>query len=129
MQQGQALYEGGQFVEGVQLLKKAASEFKATNDILNEAITLSNLSLNYQQLGQWVEATEAIAQSIKLLQTLKDSDSSQEQSQIFAQALDVRGGLELAQGQTEVALSTWQETAKIYQRLDDISALIRNHIN
>ena len=129
VQQGQALYEGGQFVEGVQLLKKAASEFKATNDILNEAITLSNLSLNYQQLGQWVEATEAIAQSIKLLQTLKDSDSSQKQSQIFAQALDVRGGLESAQGQTEVALSTWQEAAKIYQRLDDISALIRNHIN
>ncbi|MDF5738475.1 MULTISPECIES: CHAT domain-containing protein [unclassified Nostoc] len=129
MQQSQALYEAGQFVEGVQLLKKAAGEFKASNDLLNEAITLSNLSLAYQQLGQWQEATEAIAQSIKLLQTLKDSDSSQDQSQIFAQALDVRGGLELAQGQTEVALSTWQEAAKIYQHLNDISALIRNRIN
>lgn len=129
VQQSQALYEAGQFVEGVQLLKKAAGEFKASNDLLNEAITLSNLSLAYQQLGQWQEATEAIAQSIKLLQTLKDSDSSQDQSQIFAQALDVRGGLELAQGQTEVALSTWQEAAKIYQHLNDISALIRNRIN
>ncbi|MEH2411450.1 CHAT domain-containing protein [Nostoc sp.] len=129
VQQSQALYEEGQFVEEVQLLKKAAGEFKATNDILNEAITLSNLSLAYQQLGQWLEATEAIAQSIKLLQTLKDSGSSQEQSQIFAQTLDVRGGLELAQGQTEAALGTWQEAAKIYQHLDDISALIRNHIN
>ncbi|MEH2295598.1 CHAT domain-containing protein [Nostoc sp.] len=129
MQQSQALYEKGQFVEEVQLLKKAAGEFKATNDVLNEAITLSNLSLAYQQLGQWLEATEAIAQSIKLLQTLKDSGSSQEQSQIFAQTLDVRGGLELARGQTEAALGTWQEVAKIYQHLDDISALIRNHIN
>lgn len=129
VQQSQALYEKGQFVEEVQLLKKAAGEFKATNDVLNEAITLSNLSLAYQQLGQWLEATEAIAQSIKLLQTLKDSGSSQEQSQIFAQTLDVRGGLELARGQTEAALGTWQEVAKIYQHLDDISALIRNHIN
>ncbi|WP_334827519.1 CHAT domain-containing protein [Nostoc sp.] len=129
VQQSQALYEAGQFVEGVQLLKKAVAEFKATNDVLNEAIALSNISLAYQQLGQWLEATEAIAQSLKLLQTLKDSGSSQEQSQIFAQALDVRGGLELARGQTEAALGTWQEAAKIYQYLDDISALIRNHIN
>ena len=129
VQQSQALYEGGQFVEAVQLLKKAADEFKATNDPLNEAIALTNLSLAYQQLGQWLEANQTISQTIKLLQTLKDSDSSQEQSQIFAQALDVRGGLELAQGQTEVALSTWQSAAKIYQHLDDISALIRNHIN
>ncbi|WP_334851363.1 CHAT domain-containing protein [Nostoc sp.] len=125
VQQSQALYEAGQFVEGVQLLKKAVAEFKATNDVLNEAIALSNLSLAYQQLGKWQEATEAITQSIKILQTLKDVNSSQ----IFAQALDVRGGLELAQGQTEAALSTWQEAAKIYQRLDDISALIRDRVN
>ncbi|WP_414572340.1 CHAT domain-containing protein [Nostoc sp. CCY 9925] len=129
MQQSQALYEAGQFMEAVQLLKKAASEFKANNDVLNEAISLSNLSLAYQKLGKWQEATEAIAQSIKLLHTLKDSESSQEKSQIFAQALDVQGGLELARGQTEAALSTWQEAAKIYQQLDDTSALIRNRIN
>ncbi|WP_214441163.1 CHAT domain-containing protein [Atlanticothrix silvestris] len=129
VQKSQALYEAGQLMEAVQLLKKAANEFKANNDVLNEAITLSNLSLVYQQLGQWQEAIEAIAQSIKLLQTLKNSDSSQQQSQIFAQALDVKGGLELAQGQTEAALSTWQEAAKIYQQLNDTLALIRNRIN
>ncbi len=129
VQQSQALYEAGQFMETVQILKKAANEFKANNDELNEAIALSNLSLAYQQLGQWQEATEAIAQSIKLLQTLKNSNSSQAKSQIFGQALDVKGGLELAQGQTEAALSTWQQAAKIYQQLDDTSALIRNRIN
>ncbi|MBE9001540.1 CHAT domain-containing protein [Nostoc sp. LEGE 12447] len=129
VQQSQALYEAGQFMEAVQLLKKAANEFKANNDVLNEAISLSNLSLAYQKLGKWQEATEAIAQSIKLLQTIKDSDSSQAQSQIFAQALDVQGNLELARGQTEAALGTWQEAAKIYQQLNDTSALIRNRIN
>ncbi|MDZ8262943.1 CHAT domain-containing protein [Nostoc sp. ChiQUE01b] len=125
VQQSQALYEAGQFVEGVELLKKAVAEFKAINDVLNEAIALSNLSLAYQQLGRWQEATEAITQSIKLLQTLKDANSSQ----VFAQALDVRGGLELAQGQTEAALNTWQSAAKIYQHLDDISALVRDRVN
>ncbi|MEH1990184.1 MULTISPECIES: CHAT domain-containing protein [unclassified Nostoc] len=129
VQQSQALYEVGQFMEAVQVLRKAANEFTANNDSLNEAITLSNLSLAYQKLGQWQEATEALTQSIKLLQTLKDFNSSQEQSQIFAQALDVQGNLELARGQTEAALGTWQEAAKIYQQLDDTSALIRNRIN
>ncbi|WGV26500.1 CHAT domain-containing protein [Halotia branconii] len=129
VQQSQALYEAGQFIEAVQLLEKAANEFKANNDALNEAIALSNLSLAYQKLGQWQEATEAIAQSIKLLQTLKPSDSSQEQAQILAQALDVKGGLELARGQTEAALGSWQEAVKIYQQLNDTSALIRDRIN
>jgi CHAT domain-containing protein len=129
VEQSQALYEAGQFVEAVQLLKKAAAEFKATNDNLNEAIALSNLSLAHQQLGQWQEAKETIAQSIQLLQTLEKSGSSQELAQIFAQALDVQGGLELARGQTEVALASWHSSAKIYQQLDDTSALIRNRIN
>ncbi|BAZ50059.1 tetratricopeptide TPR_4 [Nostoc sp. NIES-4103] len=129
VEQSQTFYEAGQFIEAVQLLKKAADEFKANHDTLNEAVALSNLSLAYQQLGQWQEATEAIAQSIKVLQTLKNSASSQEQWQLLAQALDVQGGLELRRGKTEAALGTWQEAAKIYQQLDDTSALLRNHIN
>ncbi|MEA5503928.1 CHAT domain-containing protein [Halotia wernerae UHCC 0503] len=129
VQQSQALYETGQLVEAVGLLKKAVVEFQGTNDKFNEAMALSNLSLAYQQLGQWQEATEAITQSINLLQTLKNPASDQEQAQIFAQALDVRGGLELAQGQTEAALGSWQEAAKVYQQLNDSLALIRNRIN
>ncbi|MBD2778918.1 CHAT domain-containing protein [Iningainema tapete] len=133
VQQSQALYEAGKFVEAVQLLKKAASEFKATNDKFNEAISLSNLSLAYQQLGQWQEATEAIAQSIKLLQALESSKQTSVEkatlAQIFAQAIEVQGGLELARGQTEAALGSWQQAAKIYQQLDDTPALIRNRIN
>ena len=135
MQQSQALYEVGKFLEAVQVLKKVATEFKATNDKFNEAIALSNLSLAYQQLGQWQKATEAITQSIQLLQTLENSAQQRASIvggtlfQIFAQALDVRGNLELARGQTEAALSTWQEGAKIYQQLDDKLALIRNRIN
>jgi CHAT domain-containing protein len=135
MQQSQALYEAGKFLEAVQVLKKVATEFKATNDKFNEAIALSNLSLAYQQLGQWQKATEAITQSIQLLQTLENSAQQRASVvggtlfQIFAQALDVRGNLELARGQTEAALSTWQEGAKIYQQLDDKLPLIRNRIN
>ncbi|NJM22313.1 MAG: CHAT domain-containing protein [Richelia sp. SM1_7_0] len=109
--------------------KTAILDFKANNHQLNQAIALSNLSLAYQQLGQWQQATEAITQSIQLLQTLENSSSSREIGQVFAQALEVRGKLELARGQIETALQTWQEAAKIYQQLNDTSALIQNRIN
>ena len=71
----------------------------------------------------------SVTQSIQLLQTLEKSGSSQQLAQVFAQTMEVRGSLELARGQTETALNTWQQAAKIYQQLDDTSALIRNRIN
>ncbi|MBE9214202.1 CHAT domain-containing protein [Plectonema cf. radiosum LEGE 06105] len=129
LEESQVLYESGRYLEAVEFLKTAILEFKANNHKLNQAIALSNLSLGYQQLGQWQQATEAITQSIQLLQTLGNSGSSLERSQVVAQAMEVRGKLELAQGQIETALQTWQEAAKIYQHLDDTSALIKNRIN
>ncbi|MEA5598460.1 CHAT domain-containing protein [Rivularia sp. UHCC 0363] len=129
LQESQVLYESGRYLEAVEFLKTAILDFKANNHQLNQAIALSNLSLGYQQLGQWQQATEAITQSIQLLQTLENSSSSREIAQVFAQAMEVRGKLELARGQIETALQTWQEAAKIYQQLDDTSALIKNRIN
>ncbi|MEB3216935.1 MAG: tetratricopeptide repeat protein [Nostocales cyanobacterium 94392] len=129
LQESQVLYESGRYLEAVESLKTAIIEFKANNHKLNQAIALSNLSLGYQQLGQWQQATEAITQSIQLLQTLENSSSSAERSQVFAQAMEVRGKLELTRRQIETALQTWQEAAKIYQQLDDTSALIQNRIN
>ena len=127
--QSQELYQAGKYLEAVQLLKIAANQFKNTNDKLNEAVALSNLSLGYQQLGEWQEATKTITQSIQLLQTLEKSGSSKQLAQVIAQTMEVRGGLELARGQTETALNTWQDAAKIYQQLDENSSLIRNRIN
>lgn len=122
LKESQELYQTEQYDRAIKILNQAIIEFKKNNDKLNEAIARSNLSLAYQQLGKWQEAQEAITQSIQILQTLENS------AQVFAQALDVRGGLELARGETEAALGTWQEAAQIYQQLDD-TALIQNRIN
>ncbi|MEM9926290.1 MAG: CHAT domain-containing protein, partial [Cyanobacteria bacterium P01_D01_bin.50] len=123
LKESQELYQEGQYDKAVQILNQAITEFKKNNDKLNEAIARSNLSLAYQRLGKWQEAQEAVTQSIEILRTLENS------AQVAARALDVRGGLELARGQTEAALGTWQEAAKIYQQLDDTFALIQNRIN
>ncbi|NJM71034.1 MAG: CHAT domain-containing protein [Scytonema sp. RU_4_4] len=126
VQQGKALYEAGRFAEAVKVLEQAAAAFRSTGDKLNQAMTLSNLSLVYQQLGQWTQAESAIAQSLNLL---KNDDNSKQRFAIFAQALDVQGRLQLARGQTQAALDTWQEAAKIYKQIGDEATLTRNRIN
>ncbi|AUB38311.1 Tetratricopeptide [Nostoc flagelliforme CCNUN1] len=129
VEQGKKLYDTGQFTEAVKVLQQAAAGFKTSKDGLQEAMTLSNLSLAYQQLGLWAEAQEAIAQSLKLLQSGENTGTSGERSQIIAQALDVQGQLQLAQGQAEGALTTWQKAADIYQQMGDKARLTRNRIN
>ena len=126
VQQGKTLYEVGQFAEAVNVLQQAAADFRANGDGLREAMTLSNLSLAYQQLGLWAEAEKAIAQSLNLLQNL---DNSKERSAILAQTLDVQGQLQLTRGKAEAALTTWQRAADIYQQIGDGAALTRNRIN
>ncbi|KAB8331522.1 CHAT domain-containing protein [Scytonema tolypothrichoides VB-61278] len=126
VQQGKALYDAGRFSEALKVLEQAAATFRASGDKLKQAMTLSNLSLVYQQLGQWTEAESAITQSLNLL---KNGDNSKQASVIFAQALDVQGRLQLAKGQTQTALSTWQEAAKIYKQIGDEATLTRNRIN
>ncbi|MBP5974550.1 CHAT domain-containing protein [Brasilonema sp. CT11] len=126
VQQGKKLYEGGQFTLAVKVLQEASAAFKTQKDYLREAMTLSNLCLAFQQLSLWNEAEKAIAQSLNLLKSLKNS---QESSKILAQALDVQGRLQLLQGEPEAALTTWQQAAEIYQQIKDTAAFTRNQIN
>jgi len=69
VEQGRTLYEAERFNDAAELLQQAADAFKAQGDRLKQAITLSNLSLAYQQLGEWQKAEQAITQSLNLLQT------------------------------------------------------------
>ncbi len=129
VQQGKSLYDAGQFAEAVKRLQQAAEDFKANRDELRQAMTLSNLSLAYQQLGQWEQANQAIAQSLNLLQSKQNKDTSKERSHILAQSLDVQGKLQLARGQAETALTTWQQAVNIYTRVGDNAGVTRNSIN
>lgn len=129
VQQGKTLYETEQFNDAAELLQQAANAFKAQGDELKQAITLSNLSLAYQQLGQWQKAKQAITQSLNILQTGQNRRTSKEQLPILAQALDVQGRLQLALSKAETALKTWQQAESIYVELDDKAAITRSRIN
>ncbi len=127
VEQGRKFYEAQRFADAVTSWQQAISAFKAKGDQLKQAMTLGNLSLAYQQLGQWTQAESAIAQSLNILQT---AQNTKERSQILAQALDIKGRLQLAQSKAEDALNTWQQAVDIYAKIgDNNNALIRNRIN
>lgn len=129
VEQGKAFYEAAQFAEAVKALQEAVQAYKAQGDTLKQAIALSNLSLAYQQLGLWSEANEAIANSLNLLQTGQNQSDSGERLQILAQTLNIQGRLQLASGETEKALATWQQAAATYAQLGDEAGETRSRIN
>jgi CHAT domain-containing protein len=126
VERARSLYQAGQFEEAVVAWQQAADTFAARRDSLNQAMALSNLSLTHRQLGKWDRAKRAITQSLKLLQTLP---KSLEQQRIFAATLDIQGQLQLAIGQPESALQTWQEAADLYEAIGDRNGVMGSQIN
>ena len=126
MQEGLQHYQSGQFAAAVAAWLQATDAFAAQGDRLNQAMVLSNLALAYHQLGQWREANQTIATSLQLLQT---EGSSSEFLKILAQALNTQGKLQLAQGQAEQALTTWQKASETYQQVGDKIGAARSLIN
>jgi CHAT domain-containing protein len=127
VQQGRTLYEAGQFSDAIAILQQAAAAFKASGDTLHLSMTLSNLSLAYQQLGQWIEAEQAITQSLNLLQPTPNN--STEHLKLLAQALEVKGKLQLTVGKSEDALILWQDSAAKYTRVGNEIGAIRSQIH
>ncbi|MGK7900365.1 MAG: CHAT domain-containing protein [Hormoscilla sp.] len=125
-QQGRELYERGEYQRAASSWERAAAEFAARGDALNQAMALSNLSLTYQELGKWEEATRAIAQSQEILQ---GQEVTAVQQRMVAQTLDIQGQQQIARGQTASALETWEKAAEIYNEIGDRESLIGNQIN
>jgi CHAT domain-containing protein len=127
LQQGKNFYDLAQYNDAVEVLQQAISTFETQADKLGKAIALSNLSLAYQQLGQWHKAEQALTASLDLLPTAPNMTA--ESAPILAQILDVRGRLQLKQGKTQAALNTWQETAILYRQLENEGGIIRSQLN
>ena len=126
LEQGRTLYEAGRFSEAVAVWQQSVKELEAQGDPLNLAITFTYLSNVYQELGQWQQAGETIGKSLSLLQS---GDSTGIPALILAQALNTQASLQLALGQTEVALNTWQLAEKAYTQAKDETGILGSQIN
>ncbi|MEC4812432.1 MAG: CHAT domain-containing protein [Scytonema sp. PMC 1069.18] len=115
-QEAKNLYTVGRFTEAVTVLQQALQIYHGNGDTIGQAVVLSNLALNFQQLGQMPQAIQAIENAIALLQKTPDSP---QRLTVWAQAVDVKGSLQLAQGKAEAALLSWQQAASFYQKLQD----------
>jgi tetratricopeptide (TPR) repeat protein len=109
--QAEQLYETGQFPQAIALLKQLGSDYAAKGDELGQARISRNLSLIYQQTGEWKTATEAITDS---LHSLQGQSESRERTKLLAEALEVQGKLQLSVGESEQAL---ENLAKSRQHL------------
>ncbi|MEA5572569.1 CHAT domain-containing protein [Calothrix sp. UHCC 0171] len=124
--QAQALYQQGDFSTAAKLFQEAAQAHKSTNPI-RQALSLSNLSLCFQELGQWDTANSTINEAIALLAANKKLNP--EQLSVLAKALDIQGSLQLAQGKADIALKTWERVGKIYTQLNQPNRLLASQIN
>lgn len=121
IEESQILYNSGRFAEAIKSLQQTFQEYQQQGNTLKKAITLSNLSLAYQQLGDWQKAQTAIDQSLNL-QGLKEPNPSKITNQnlaVLAQTLDIQGSLQLSTGKTEQALATWEQTEDFYTKIED----------
>lgn len=127
IQKGKTLYQSGQFTSAVQSFQQAARVYQSQNDALNQALALNFLSLTEQKLGHWNQATTAITTSLDLLKQSKLSTSNAKH--ILALVLNTQGNLQLALGQAENALQSWQKAAKTYTEIGDTTGNTGSLIN
>ncbi|MDJ0616526.1 MAG: CHAT domain-containing protein [Calothrix sp. MO_192.B10] len=127
VQEGKDFYSKGNYNEAIKKLQEAKSVFRARGDKLNLSMTLSNLSLAYQQLGIWDKAEYEITESIKLLHQ-NDDKSTKEELNLFAQAKLVQGQLEQAKGNPAGALSAWNKATTIFTKLGDNTGINRSRV-
>jgi CHAT domain-containing protein len=126
-QQAKTLYESSRFSEASQLLEQALQGYQNQRDTIGQAVVLSNLALSYQQLGMWEKANQAIAQAFTLLK--QSPQETPERSVIWAQALDVQGNLQLAEGKAAQAVDSWKQATHLYTQLEKYNRATRSQIN
>ncbi|MBT9317893.1 CHAT domain-containing protein [Leptothoe spongobia TAU-MAC 1115] len=123
--EGRALYAAGHFSEAATTWQAATQAYASDKDYLNQALSLSYLSLAYQALNQWEQAQQATAQSLDILQ----SSGMETEAIVWAQALNTQASLQLHMGQAEAALETWENAQTFYQQAGDTLGALGSQIN
>lgn len=127
IQQGRTLYQAGQFAEAAQSLQEAVQVYQSNRDLLNQALALNYLSLTEQKLGQWNQATQAITTSFNLLTQSKLNTN--DAKNILALVHNTQGSLQLALGQPQAALESWEKAANTYTQIKDDVGRVGSLIN
>lgn len=125
LSEGRQFYAAGRYTDAIAAWQAAADAFASRNDWPQQALSLSYLSLAYQEMGQWPAAQAAIEQSLALL----EQSSSTVDAILWAQTLNTQAGLQYALGQPETALTTWEQAQTYYEQAGDDLGSLGSQIN
>jgi len=123
--EGHDLYTAGRFAEAARIWEETARDFADRGDIVSQAGSLNYQATALYELGELAASQNAVDRAISLLETRTDPGTKA----VLAQTLNQRGRLELAAGQPETALETWQQAAQLYDELGDIPGQIGAQTN
>ncbi|ESA35283.1 tetratricopeptide repeat domain protein [Leptolyngbya sp. Heron Island J] len=129
LQTGIQLYEAGQFAAAIDSWNRALQPHEDTLETLDQALLFSNLSLAYQHLGQWAQATENISQSFAILAATPNTSRDEAYLETLAKALNTQGRLYWGQGNMEAALTTWREATATYRQAGHERGVLLSLIN
>ncbi|KYC40824.1 hypothetical protein WA1_24695 [Scytonema hofmannii PCC 7110] len=127
--QSKCLYETGRYEEAARSWEQTAKAYQRIGDKINQGLALSNLSLSYQKLEGWKQAERHIQASLQLLRPGKNQNTSYNQLQAYAQALDIQANLAYTQSLPTEALKTWKQAEQIYSHIKDNFGLMVNQLN
>lgn len=130
LQKGKTAYETGRFGEAVQHWQRAAHDYQKHKNTAYQALAGNYLALAYRELGKWREAEEQVNQSIQLIEeyTPRRRETAN-LTAITAQILNTKGSLQLAMGQAELALYSWQQAEDYYNQDQDKVGLFGSRLN
>jgi len=126
IQKSQEYYNLGQFSNAVSTLKKARQISEGADDRLQEARTLSLLSLVYEELGRDQLGKKTLDSSLELLEKAPKSIA---RDGVQAQILNRLGRWQLRRGETESSFDTFKQAEFFYTQSEDLQGRIISQLN
>ena len=130
LQQGKIAYEAGKYTEAVQHWQQATNQYEKNNNTAYQALSANYLALAYQELGEWRKAEASVNLSQQLLENYAPRRrETANLTAIAAQTANTKGSLQLAMGQAELALRSWQQAEDYYRQDEDNLGLYGSKLN
>lgn len=125
---GKNLFTEQQFAAAAEVWQAAADQYDAgEKSQFQKAVALNYVALAYQELEQWIQANQSIAESLQILSSLEPI--APPRTPILAQALNTAGSIQLKLGQPEAALESWEKATIAYAEIGDHIGRLGSQMN
>ncbi|NET09115.1 MAG: tetratricopeptide repeat protein, partial [Symploca sp. SIO2B6] len=132
---GHYWYQQGDYLKAINTWQQAIAAYIREPSPMSQARVWSNISLAYQNLGQWNAAQTAIDESLLLLHYIDTAtnpcgfDVCSDYRRGLAQALNTQGRLFLSIGKPQDAFQAWSEAVTAYRDGSDSIGRIQAQLN